>query len=121
MGKEPLTQIQEAQKVPYKIIPRRNAPKHILIKLTKVKHKENILKAAREKKQINIHGDPEKVTGRFSSRNSAGPKGVAQNALCDERKKPPTKISLPSKALILIRRRNQKLGRQAKAKRIQQH
>ena len=40
MGKEPLTQIREAQKVPYKIIPRRNAPKHILIKLTKIKDKE---------------------------------------------------------------------------------
>ena len=51
MGKEPLTQIQEAQRVPYKINPRRNT-RHILIKLTKIKDKEKILKAAREKKQI---------------------------------------------------------------------
>ena len=51
MGKEPLTQIQEAQRVPYKINPRRNIPRHILIKLTKIKDKEKILKAAREKKQ----------------------------------------------------------------------
>ena len=51
MGKEPLTQIQEAQ-VPYKINPRRNTPRHILIKLTKIKDKEKILKAAREKRQI---------------------------------------------------------------------
>uniref|UniRef100_A0A8D1PJI0 L1 transposable element RRM domain-containing protein n=1 Tax=Sus scrofa TaxID=9823 RepID=A0A8D1PJI0_PIG len=51
MGKEPLTQIQEAQQVPYKINPRRNTPRHILIKLTKIKDKEKILKAAREKKQ----------------------------------------------------------------------
>ena len=35
MGKEPLTQIQGAQQVPYKINPRRNTPRHILIKLTK--------------------------------------------------------------------------------------
>ena len=51
MGKEPLTQIQEAQRVPYKINPRRNTPRHILIELTKIKDKEKILKASREKKQ----------------------------------------------------------------------
>ena len=50
MGKESLTQIQEAQQVPYKINPRRNIPRHILIKLTKIKEEEKILKAARKKK-----------------------------------------------------------------------
>uniref|UniRef100_A0A8D1SHP0 L1 transposable element RRM domain-containing protein n=1 Tax=Sus scrofa TaxID=9823 RepID=A0A8D1SHP0_PIG len=50
MGKEPLTQIQQAQQVSYKINPRRNTPRQILIKLTKIKDKEKILKAAREKK-----------------------------------------------------------------------
>ena len=42
MGKEPLTQIQEAQGAPYKINPRRNTPRHTLIKLTKIKDRENI-------------------------------------------------------------------------------
>ena len=56
MGKEPLTQIQEAQRVPYKINPRRNIQRHILIKLTKIKDKEKILKAAREKKQVTYKG-----------------------------------------------------------------
>ena len=51
MGKEALTQIQEAQQVPYKINPRRNTLRHILIKLTKIKDKEKILKAAREKQE----------------------------------------------------------------------
>ena len=51
MGKESLTQIQEAQRVPYKINPRRNTPRHILIKLTKIKHIEKIVKAASEKKE----------------------------------------------------------------------
>ena len=46
MEEEPLTQIQEAQRVPYKINPRRNMPRHILIRLTKIKDKEKILKAA---------------------------------------------------------------------------
>ena len=49
MGKEIVNQVQEAQRVPYRINPRRNTLRHILIKLSKIKYKENILKAAREK------------------------------------------------------------------------
>ena len=49
MQKEIITQVQESQRVPYRINPRRNTPRHILIKLAKTKHKERILKAAREK------------------------------------------------------------------------
>ena len=55
MGKEPLTHIQEAQRVPYKINPRRNTLRHI-IDLTKIKDEEKILKAAREKKQVPYKG-----------------------------------------------------------------
>ena len=40
MGKEIVNQVQEAQRVPYRMNPRRNTPRHILIKLTKIKHKE---------------------------------------------------------------------------------
>ena len=47
MEKEIDNQVQEAQRVPYRINPRRNMPGHILIKLTKAKHKERILKRAR--------------------------------------------------------------------------
>ena len=43
MEKEMVNQVQEAQRVPYRINTRRNMPKHILIKLTKTKHKERIL------------------------------------------------------------------------------
>ena len=56
MGKEALTQIQEAQCVPYKINPRRNTLRHILIKMTKIKDKEKILKEAREMIQITYKG-----------------------------------------------------------------
>ena len=52
MWKEIATQVQETQRVPNRINPRQNIPTHILIKLTKIKHKEQILKAAREKQQI---------------------------------------------------------------------
>ena len=44
--------VQETQRVPNRINPRRNTARHILIKLTKIKHKEDILKAARERQQI---------------------------------------------------------------------
>ena len=40
MGKEIVTQVQETQRVPNRINPRQNTPRHILIKLTKIKHKE---------------------------------------------------------------------------------
>ena len=49
MEKETVNQVQEAQRVPYRINPRRNTPRDILIKLIKTKHKERILKAARKK------------------------------------------------------------------------
>ena len=61
MGKEIVNQVEEAQRVPHRINPRRNTPRHILIKLSKIKYKEKILKAAREKQQI-IQGNPHKVT-----------------------------------------------------------
>ena len=49
MGKEIVTQVQETQRVTNKINPRRNTSRHILIKLTKIKHKEQIWKAVRQK------------------------------------------------------------------------
>ena len=67
MGKEPLTQIQEVQQVPYKINPRRNTLRHIIIKLTKIKDKEKILKAAREKKQITYKGTLIRLSADFSA------------------------------------------------------
>ena len=75
MGKESLIQIQEAQRVPHKINPSRNTPRHIFIKVTKIKDNEKILKTAREKKH-NIQGNPDKVIGRFFSGNSGDQKGV---------------------------------------------
>ena len=47
-----ISQVQEVLKVPYRINPRGNMPRHILTKLTKTKHKERILKAARMKQQV---------------------------------------------------------------------
>ena len=49
MKKEIANQVQEAQRVPYRINPRKNMLRHILIKPAKIKNKESILKAARKK------------------------------------------------------------------------
>ena len=63
MGKGIVTQIQEAERVPYRINPRRNMQRHILIKLTKIKYKEKILKEARKKQQKTYKG----ITVRLSA------------------------------------------------------
>ena len=62
MEKDIVNQAQEAQRVSYRINPRRNMPRHILIKLTKTNHKERILKPAREKGQVTYKGNPISLT-----------------------------------------------------------
>ena len=54
------------QRVPYRINPRRSTPRHILIKLSKIKYKEKILKAAREK-QVIYKGIPIRLTADLSA------------------------------------------------------
>ena len=66
MEKEIVNQVQEAQIIPYMISPRRNSPRHILIKLTKTKYKERILEAAREKQQVTCKGNPIRLTADLS-------------------------------------------------------
>ena len=65
-GKEIITQVQETQRIPNKINPRQNTPRYILIKLMKIKHKKQILKAAREKQQITHKGISIRITADLS-------------------------------------------------------
>ena len=67
MGKEIVTQVQETRRVPNRINPRQNTLRHILTKLTKITHKEQILKAAREKQQIKHKGIPKRITADLST------------------------------------------------------
>ena len=67
MGKETVTQFQEAQRVPYRIKPRRNMPRHVVIKLTKINDKEKILKATREKQKITYKGNHISLSVGFSA------------------------------------------------------
>ena len=77
MGKKIATQVQETQRVPNRINLRQNTPRHILNKLTKIKHKEQILKAVRKKATNNTQGDLHKDNSLSFNRNSSGQKGMA--------------------------------------------
>ena len=58
--------VQEAQRVPKKLDQRRNTPRHIIITLPKIKDKEKILKAAREKETVTSKGVPIRLSADFS-------------------------------------------------------
>ena len=64
------------QRVPYRINPRRSTQRHIVIKLVKIKDKEKLLKAAREKRQITYKGTPIRLTADVSAETTSQ-KGVA--------------------------------------------
>ena len=57
---------QEAQRVPKKLDPRKHTPRHIIITLPKIKQKERILKAAREKERVTYKGVPIRLSADFS-------------------------------------------------------
>ena len=59
-------EVQEAQRVPKKLDPKRNTPRHIIIKLPKIKDKERILKAARGKETVTYKGVPLRLSDDFS-------------------------------------------------------
>ena len=82
-------------------------PRHILIKLTKIKYREWILKAAREKQQVTYKGNPIHLTADLSAET--------------EKEKYTTKTTVPRKDLIQDLWRNKKLFRQAEVKRTQYH
>ena len=69
MRKKIATQVQEVQRIPDRIKPRRNMLRYIVIKLTKIKDKEKLLKATREKRQITYKGTPILLTVDFSAEN----------------------------------------------------
>ena len=60
-------QVQETLRAPNKMDPKRPTPRHIIIKMPKVKDKERILKAAREKKLVTYRGIPIRLSSDFST------------------------------------------------------
>ena len=59
-------EVQEAQRVPKKLDPRKHTPRHIIITLPKIKQKETILEVAREKETVTYKGLPIRLSADFS-------------------------------------------------------
>ena len=77
LAKELDMQVQDAHRIPKKLNPRRNTPRHIIIKLPKIKDKERILKAARGKETVTYKGVPIRLSVNFS--NLTGKRGLERS------------------------------------------
>ena len=67
MEKEIVNHVQEAQRVPSRINPRKNTLRYIVIQQTKIKDKDKILKATREKQEITYKRTPIRLSADFST------------------------------------------------------
>ena len=79
--------------------PKRTTPRHIIIKMLKVKYKERISKAAREEQIVTYKGVPIRLSADFS-RVLTGKKGLARSIPSHERQGPTSKITVSNKAII---------------------
>ena len=68
-------EVQEAQRVPKNLVPRKHIPEHIIITLHKIKDKERILKVAREKETVIYKGVPIALSADFSKETLQGRRG----------------------------------------------
>ena len=73
-------EVQEAQRVPKKLNPRKHTPRHIIIPLPKMKDKERILEATREKETITYKGVPVRLSADFS-KETCSQKGAGKKYL----------------------------------------
>ena len=87
-------EVQEAQRVPKKLDPRKHTPRHIIITLPKIKQ-ERILEAAREKDTVTYKGLPIRLSADFSKETLQ-----ARSIPSHERQGPTSKITVSSKAII---------------------
>ena len=88
-------EVQEAQRLPKKWDPMRNTPRHIIITLAKIKDKERILKATRDKGTVTYKGVPIGLSAAFLKETLQ-----ARSIPSHERQGPTSKIALSSKAII---------------------
>ena len=88
-------EVQEVQRVPKKLDPRKHRPRHIIITLPKIKDKERILKAAREKETVTYKGVSIRLSADFSKETLQ-----TRSIQSHDRQGPTSKITLSSKAII---------------------
>ena len=92
-------EVQESQRVPKKLDPRRNTARHLIITLAKNKQKERILEAAREKDTVTYKRLPIRLSADFS-RDLTDKKGLERSIPSHKRQGPTSKITVSSKAII---------------------
>ena len=92
------THVQEAQRVPIKMNPKKHTPRHIIIKMANFKDNKRILKAAREKQLVTYKGALIRLSADFFI-EIYKPEGLARNIPSNEKQRPTTKITLARKPL----------------------
>ena len=90
-------EVQEAQRVPKKLDPRRNTPRHIIITLPKIKNKERILEAAREKDTVTYKGVPIRLSADFSKETLQARRGGQEVFKVMKAKDPRPRLLYPAK------------------------
>ena len=93
-------EVQEDQKFPKKLDPRRNTPRNIIITLANIKNKERILKAATEKWTVSYKGVPIRPSADFSKETLQARRGWKGSTRSYEKQRPTSKIAPSSKAII---------------------
>ena len=92
--------VQEAQRVPKKLDPKRTTARHIIITLPKIKDKERILKAAKGNERVIYKGVLIKLSADFSKETFQARRSWERSVQSHERQEPPSKITLSSEAII---------------------
>ena len=94
-------QVQEDQRIPNKLETKRNAAKHIIIKLQKIKDRDGILKVAREKNRVTYKGVPLRLSADFSKETLQASRGWKEVFKVMKKQVPSSKVTLSRKAIIL--------------------
>ena len=110
-------QVQEMHTVPNKMNPKRSTPQYIIIKMQKVKDKETLLKAGREKQIVTYKGVPIRLlSADVSTETLQARREVARHIQRDEKQGPTTKIPLHNKAILYNQRTDEELTDKKKLK-----
>ena len=93
-------EVQEAQRVPKKLDPRKHTPRYIISTLAKIKDKERVLKAAREKETVTCKGVPIRLSADFSKETLQARMGWKEVFQVMKMQGRTSKITQSSKAII---------------------
>ena len=99
-----LQEVQEAQRVPKKLDPRKHTPRHLIITLAKIKDKARILKAAREKERVTYKGVPISLSADFSKETLQAGRGWKEVFQVMKGKDLPPRLLYPAKLSFRMER-----------------